>query len=83
MVRLESLMYSSKALIIGIPLGLGLSYAFYQSIANSVDFGWSIPWVAILISIVAVGVLVSIIMYYSVRQVEKQNIIETIRSENI
>lgn len=83
MVRLESLMYSSKALIIGIPLGLGLSYAFYSSIANSVDFGWIIPWVAILISILAVGLLVGIIMRYSVRQVEKQNIIETIRSENI
>lgn len=83
MVRLESLMYSGKALIIGTPLGLLLSYAFYQSIANSVDFGWIIPWVAILISVAAVGVLVGVIMRYSVRQVEKQNIIETIRSENI
>lgn len=83
MVRLESLMYSSKALVIGIPLGLLLSYGFYQSIANSVDFGWSIPWMAILISMLAVGLLVGIIMRYSVRQVEKQNIIETIRSENI
>ncbi len=83
MVRLESLMYAGKALIIGIPLGLVLSYAFYQSIANSVDFGWAIPWVAILISVVAVGLLIGAIMRYSVKQVEKQNIIETIRSENI
>lgn len=83
MVRLESLMYAGKALVIGIPLGLVLSYAFYQSIANSVDFGWIIPWVAILISIVAVGLLIGVIMRYSVKQVEKQNIIETIRSENI
>lgn len=83
MVRLESLMYASKALVIGIPLGLLLSYGFYQSIAQSVDFGYSIPWMAALISIVAVGLLISIIMHYSVKQVEKQNIIETIRNENI
>ncbi len=83
MVRLESLMYSLKALLIGIPLGLLLSYGFYQSFANTVDFGWSIPWIAILISAAAVGILISIIMHYSVRQVEKQNIIETIRQENI
>lgn len=76
-------MYASKALIIGIPLGLLLSFGFYQSIANSVDFGWNIPWLAILISIVAVGLLISAIMHYSVKQVAKQNIIETIRSENI
>lgn len=83
MVRLESLMYAGKALVIGIPIGLVLSYAFYQSIANSIDFGWIIPWMAILISVVAVGLLISVIMRYSVKQVEKQNIIETIRSENI
>ena len=83
MVRLESLMYAGKALIIGIPLGLLLSYGFYQSIANSVDFGWMIPWMAILIATVAVGLLISLIMRYSVKQVEKQNIIETIRQENI
>lgn len=83
MVRLESLMYSIKALLIGIPLGLLLSYGVYLSVANSIDFGFLFPWIAILIAITAVGLLVSIIMHYSVRQVEKQNIIETIRSENV
>lgn len=83
MVRLESLMYATKALIIGIPIGLLLSFGFYQSVANSVDFGWQIPWVAILISALAVALLIGVIMRYSVKQVAKQNIIETIRSENI
>lgn len=83
MIRLESLMYAGKALLIGLPIGLLLSYGFYQSIANSVDFGFIFPYPAILISIIAVALLISVIMHYSVRQVEKQNIIETIRSENI
>lgn len=83
MVRLESIMYSSKALLIGLPIGIGLSYLIYLSVANSIDFGYLFPWVAILIAIFAVAVLVGAIMRYSVKQVEKQNIIETIRSENI
>lgn len=83
MVRLESLFYSSKALLIGLPLGLLLSFAFYRAVASSVDFGFIFPWLAILISVAAVAILISIIMYYSVREVEKQNIIETIRSENV
>jgi len=83
MVRLESLMYAGKALLIGIPLGLLLSYGFYQSIAQTVDFGYRLPVVAIIISVVAVGALIGAIMHYSVKQVEKQNIIETIRKENI
>lgn len=83
MIRLESLMYVGKALLIGLPLGILLSYGFYQGFAEAVDFGYQVPWVAIVLSIVAVGVLISAIMRYSVKQVEKQNIIETIRSENI
>lgn len=83
MIRLESLMYSTKALVIGLPLGIGLSVLIYLSFANTVDFGYILPWASILISIVVVALLVSVIMHYSVKQVEKQNIIETIRSENI
>lgn len=83
MVRLESLMYVSKALIIGLPIGLLLSYGIYKSLAEAMDFGYMFPWTAVIISVVAVGILISIIMRYSVKQVEKQNIIETIRSENV
>lgn len=83
MVRLESLMYSAKALLIGLPLGLLISYGFYMAYANMVDFGYHLPWGAIAIAVLAVGILVGLIMRYSVKQVEKQNIIETIRSENV
>ena len=83
MVRLESLMYVTKALVIGVPIGCVLSYAFYLTIAEGVDFGYMLPWQAILISIAAASLLILTIMRYSVRQVAKQNIIETIRAENI
>lgn len=83
MVRLESFMYVSKALLIGLPIGLLLSYGIYKSLAMAMDFGYIFPWMAVIISIAAVGILISVIMRYSVKQVEKQNIIETIRSENI
>lgn len=83
MIRLESLMYTGKALLIGIPLGILFSYGVYSSIASSIDFGFQFPLVPILISILAVALLIAVIMRYSVKQVAKQNIIETIRSENI
>lgn len=83
MVRLESLMYSGKALLIGLPLGVLLSYGIYKAMANSIDFGFIMPWGAMIIAVVAVGLLIWTIMTYSVRQVEKQNIIEAIREDNI
>lgn len=41
------------------------------------------PWKAILISIAAVIIVVWLIMKYSISKVDKQNIIETIRNDNI
>lgn len=83
MIRLESLMYSLKALLIGVPLGLGLSYAFYKAMSGTYDLGYVLPVDAIIIAMLAVAMLIWIIMRYSVGIVSKQNIIETIRSDTV
>ena len=84
MIRLESLMYGIKSLIIGIPLGvLGVFAIFSAFSKGSVPMGFVFPWKAILISIAAVIIVVWLIMKYSISKVNKQNIIETIRNDNI
>ena len=84
MIRLESLMYGIKSLLIGIPLGvLGVFAIFSAFSKGSVPMGFVFPWKAILISIAVVFVAVWLIMKYSISKVNKQNIIETIRNDNI
>lgn len=84
MIRLESLMYGIKSLIIGIPLGvLGVFAIFSAFSKGSVPMNFVFPWKAILISIAVVFVAVWLIMKYSISKVNKQNIIETIRNDNI
>ena len=83
MIFLESIMYGTKSLAIGIPLGLGLSYAIYRSYANSIEFGFIIPVMPIIISIIFVFVIVGLTMRYSLGKINKQNIVETIRNDNI
>lgn len=84
MIRLESLMYGIKSLIIGIPLGvLGVFAIFSAFSIGSVPMSFVFPWKAILISIAVVFVAVWLIMKYSISKVNKQNIIETIRNDNI
>lgn len=84
MIRLESLMYGIKSLLIGIPLGvLGVFAIFSAFSIGSVPMSFVFPWKAILISIAAVFIVVWLIMKYSISKVNKQNIIETIRNDNI
>ncbi len=83
MIQLESIFIGVKSLVIGILLGLGLSYILHQKIVEGMDFPYQIPWLAILLSILFVVVLITVIMNYSIHKIQKQNIMETIREENI
>lgn len=84
MIRLESIFYCAKALIIGIPIGCILSYIIFKALmSGDLVIRHSLPIGAIIISIIAVVVLISTIMRYSIRKINKQNIIDTIRNDNI
>ena len=84
MVSLESFFYGTKALLIGIPLGIILSYLLNKLLNGEVMMiAYKIPYVSILISIIVVFLLITMIMKYSINKIKKQNTIETIRNENI
>ena len=84
MINLEVLFYSLKSLLIGVPLGIGLSYVLYLAFNQGKNvILYKLPVGGIIISIIAVFILVFIIMRFSIRKVSEQNIIENIRNENI
>lgn len=83
MISLESVFYSVKSLLFGIPIGLLGGWIIKLIYSQRQPLEYQFPWLAILISIAAVGLAVWMIMRYSIAKVRKQNIIETIRNENI
>ena len=83
MIRLETIFMGLKSLLYSIPIGILLSYLLYSSIAKGSSQTYALPLNGIMISIVVVFLLISLIMSYSIRKINKQNTIETIRNENI
>lgn len=83
MIRLESILYGAKSLFIGILIGLILSYLLYKSFGINAQMKYILPTNGIIISIIAVLILIGVIMKYSLNKINKQNIIETIRKDNI
>lgn len=83
MIRLESLFYGLKSLLIGIPIGLLLSVLIYKGLAETSGISYKLPLTAIIISILAVFILILLIMKFTIRKINKQNTVETIRNENI
>lgn len=86
MIRLESIFYGVKSLIIGCALGIGISYWMYRVVIGAEatsELPFIFPTEAVIIAIVFISVIVGIIMKYSLNKINKQNIIETIRKDNI
>ena len=83
MIRLESIFYGLKSLIIGIPIGIILSYGMYTVFRTNMEMEYVLPYKSIVISIIFVAVIIGIIMKYSMSKINKQNVIETIRNDNI
>ena len=83
MIRLESVFIGAESLFIGIPIGIGLSYLIYHFMIEESNLPFKLPLLAIIISIIVVYLLITVLMKYSLSKIEKDNIIETIRNENI
>ena len=77
--------YTFKALVIGVPIGLILGWLGYDQInkMSGTEIAYTFPLIPLLLSIGAVALFVWLIMTISIRKVRNQNIIETIRSDNI
>lgn len=84
MVRLESVFISVKALVIGVPLGILISYLLCVMM-NRMDDAiiYEPPYKAIILCIVVVIMLIYAIMKLSMTKLRRNNIIETIKNENL
>lgn len=83
MINLEAILYSFKSLVYGIVLGLLGSYGIFKLFTRDYNFEFLIPVKSIIIAIAFIIVIVLVIMRYSIKKINKQNIIETIRNSNI
>lgn len=86
MIRLETLFMGIRSLIWGLIIGTIISimmFMEFKGISASEALVQLKIWKPILVSTIAVFLLLTWIMNYSMKKTKTQNIIETIRNENI
>ncbi|GAK04432.1 ABC transporter [Geomicrobium sp. JCM 19037] len=83
MIYFESIFYGLKALLYGLPISIGIMYSIYITNQNAFAYAFTLPWLEIIIAIVAVLVIVIVAMIYSMSKIKKDNIIETLKQENV
>lgn len=83
MLNLESLLYGLKSLLIGVPLGVVLSFALYRLFSLEVNFEFEIPWLAVGLCVLGTFAITFISMRYASSKLRRSNIAEAMRAVNI
>jgi len=83
MIRYESVFYGIKALSFGLPISLGINYLLYRAMSDGFQFSFTLPWVSYIVAMVSVFAIVFITMLYSSSKIKKENIIDSLKDENM
>jgi putative ABC transport system permease protein len=83
MIRYESMFYGIKALSFGLPISLGINYLLYRAMSDGFQFSFTLPWVSYIVAMVSVFAIVFITMLYSSLKIKKENIIDSLKNENM
>lgn len=80
MIMLESAFYGIKAVIFGLPISALISLGMHKALNNSTAT-FSIDYVMYLIVALVVFAIIGMTMIYSVKKVQQNNIIETLKDD--
>jgi len=83
MINYESIFYGLKALLYGLPISVIVMYLIYRALQGTFEYGFTLPWMSIIQVVVAIFLIVSITMLYSIRKIRKENIIDSLKQECI
>lgn len=83
MIYYESIFYGVKAIIYGLPISILIMYSIHQSLGFTFDYAFTLPWTSLIIVILMIFLIVGLSMFYSIAKIRKDNIIESLKQENI
>jgi putative ABC transport system permease protein len=83
MVQYESIFYGVKALTYGLPISVLVMFGIHRSAGYTFEYGFQLPWMSILFVIVVIFLIVGSAMLYSISKIKNENIIESLKQENI
>ena len=82
-IYLENIRYGVMALVWGLPVSLGLDLLMYKILGSSFDYGYTFRWYYYLAAALAVFAVIAIALLYAVDKIKKDNIIETLKRDDI
>ena len=83
MLNYECLIYGSRALMYGLPIGFLTNVCIARITSSIYRGGFRMPVIAYLLSIICVFVVVFVTMLYAMKKMRQDNPIEVLKNENL
>lgn len=83
MLGFECILYGTRALILGIPVSIFISYLIYDAIAQGYPLPFQVPWIPLGIACLSVFLVVFATMAYAARKIGKQQLVDALKNENL
>lgn len=82
-LSLESLMSGIKSLVIGLPISAVVCVLIHVAISRGFETAFIVPWASIIGAVAGVFAVTFISMLYAANRLKNENILDSIRDENI
>lgn len=83
MMNYECVFYGIKGLIFGIIMAVIATYAMFNVMSDGFNVGFYIPVQSIVVVVISIFIVVFASMIYTMKKIKKDNVIETLRNDNI
>lgn len=82
-LSLESIISGIKSLVIGLPISAVMCVLIHLAISRGFETAFVVPWASIIGAVAGVFTVMFISMLYAANRLKKENILDSIRDENI
>ena len=79
----ECALYGFRALVLGLPVSILITYWIYNSINRGLEMKFYLPWSAIVIAVLSVFLVVFATMMYAMSKIKNDDLIDALKNENI
>lgn len=83
MMNFECLLYGFKGLLYGLPVSVFITWLIHRAISDGLEMKFFIPWYSLVIAVGSVFLVVFSTMLYSTHKIKRENIMDTLKDENI
>ena len=83
MMNLECIIYGLKGLLWGLPISILVTFLIHRVTNRVYESGFYIPWHSLVIAVGSVFVVIFAAMWYAAAKIKKDNVVETLKNENL